>query len=80
MSFDVIGLGCACLDFLGVVPTKPEMDDQVWMVDSIQQGGGKAATALVTLAKLGVSTAFLGKIGNDPVGQLIKNEFDEYGV
>ena len=56
------------------------MDDQVWMVDSIQQGGGKAATALVTLAKLGVSTAFLGKIGNDPVGQVIKIEFDEYGV
>ncbi len=38
------------------------------------------ATALVTLSRLGVSTAFLGKIGNDMASRVIKEEFDLHGV
>ncbi|MDE2726765.1 MAG: PfkB family carbohydrate kinase [Gemmatimonadota bacterium] len=80
MTHDVVGLGCACLDFLGVVPHLPDQDDQVWMSDSTQQGGGMVSTALVTLARLGVSTAFVGKVGNDMAGRAVKEEFDLYGV
>ena len=80
MAYDVVGLGCACLDFLGIVPHLPNQDDQVWMSDSTQQGGGMVSTALVTLARLGVSTAFAGKIGNDMAGRAVKEEFDLYGV
>lgn len=80
MSFDVIGLGCACLDMLCVLPHMPEIDDEVQMTESLQQGGGEVATALVTLAKLGASTAYLGKIGDDPAGYAIRQEFDQYGV
>ncbi|MXY50813.1 MAG: carbohydrate kinase family protein [Gemmatimonadetes bacterium] len=80
MTHDVVGLGCACLDFLGIVPHLPDQDDQIWMSDSTQQGGGMVSTALVTLSKLGVSTAFVGKVGNDMAGRAVKEEFDEYGV
>ena len=80
MAYDVVGLGCTCLDFLGIVPHLPDQDDQVWMSDSTQQGGGMVSTALVTLARLGVSTAFAGKIGNDMAGRAVKEEFDLYGV
>lgn len=80
MTFDVVGLGCACLDFIGVVPNNPKIDSQVWMSESTQQGGGKVATALVTLAKLGTSTTFLGRIGDDLVGRIIKEEFEGFGV
>lgn len=80
MAHDVAGLGCACLDFLGIVPHLPDRDDQVWMSDSIQQGGGMVSTGLVTLSRLGVSTAFAGKIGNDMAGRVVKEEFDLYGV
>lgn len=80
MAHDVVGLGCACLDFLGIVPHLPHRDDQVWMNESTQQGGGMVSTALVTLSRLGVSTAFAGKIGNDMAGRVVKEEFDLYGV
>lgn len=80
MTFDVVGLGCACLDFLGVIPKKPEVDSQVWMSNSTQQGGGKVATALAALAKLGASTTFLGKIGDDSAGRIITKEFRDFGV
>ena len=78
--FDVVGLGCSCLDFLGVVPRIPGLDEEIEMLESTQQGGGEVATALVTLAKLGASVAYVGKVGDDPVGYFIKHEFDEYGV
>ncbi|MCY3773211.1 MAG: PfkB family carbohydrate kinase [Gemmatimonadetes bacterium] len=80
MAHDVAGLGCACLDFLGIVPHLPDRDDQVWMSDSTQQGGGMVSTGLVTLSRLGVPTVFAGKIGNDMAGRVVKEEFDLYGV
>lgn len=80
MRYDVVGLGCACLDFLGIVPHLPDQDEQVWMSDSTQQGGGMVSTALVTLSRLGASTAFVGKIGDDTAGRVVKEEFDLYGV
>lgn len=80
MAHDVAGLGCACLDFLGIVPHLPDQDEQVWMSDSTQQGGGMVSTALVTLSRLGVSTAFVGKVGNDTAGRVVKEEFDLNGV
>lgn len=80
MAHDVAGLGCACLDFLGIVPHLPDQDEQVWMRDSTQQGGGMVSTALVTLSRLGVATAFAGKVGNDTAGRVVKEEFNLYGV
>ncbi len=80
MSYEVVGLGCACLDFLGIVDRLPEVDEQVWMRESTQQGGGMVATALVTLSRLGVRTAFVGKTGDDVAGRFIKETFDRHGV
>lgn len=80
MTHVVAGLGCACLDFLGIVPHLPKQDEQVWMSASTQQGGGMVSTALVTLSRLGVSTAFAGKVGNDTAGRVVKEEFDRYGI
>ncbi len=78
--FDVIGLGCSCIDFLGIVPRLPRLDEEIEMVDSMQQGGGEVATALVTLARLGASTAYIGKVGDDPIGVMIQHDFDHEGV
>lgn len=78
--FDVVGLGCSCLDFFGIVPRLPGLDEEVQMLQSIQQGGGEVATALVTLAKLGAKTTYVGKIGDDFVGHFIRHEFEYYGV
>ena len=79
-KFDVIGLGCSCIDFLGIVPHLPRLDEEVEMIESMQQGGGEVATALVTLARLGSSVAYLGKVGDDPVGVMIRHDFQRHGV
>ena len=78
--FDVVGLGCCCLDLLGIIPGMPEVGDEIELLDLSQQGGGEVATALVALAKLGSSVAFVGKIGDDPAGSYIAEELRRYGV
>jgi sulfofructose kinase len=78
--FDVIGLGCSCIDFLGIIPYMPGLDEEIEMLQTSQQGGGEVATALVALAKLGSSVAYVGKIGDDLFGDFIKADFDRYGV
>ena len=78
--FDVVGLGCACVDFLGVVPYMPGLDDEIQMLAASRQGGGEVATALVALARLGSTASYVGRIGDDPSGDLITTEFEQYGV
>jgi sugar/nucleoside kinase (ribokinase family) len=73
-------LGCSCIDFLGIVPRLPRLDEEIELLDSTLQGGGEVATALVTLAKLGVSAAYIGKVSDDPIGVMIKNDFEGHGV
>ena len=78
--FDVVGLGCCCLDFLGVLPRLPELDEEIQLLETSQQGGGEVATALVALAQLGSSVTFIGKVGDDPIGNFITEDFNRYGV
>lgn len=78
--FDVVGLGCACVDFLGIVPYMPGLDDEIQMLAASRQGGGEVATALVALARLGSTASYVGQIGDDPSGDLITTEFEQYGV
>jgi sulfofructose kinase len=78
----VVGVGCAALDYLGVVPGMPSFDDaeavtaRRWLIS----GGGPVATALVALARLGVLTSYLGVLGTDMVGQAIRAQFLHEGV
>jgi sulfofructose kinase len=64
----IIGLGQACVDYLGMVPSYPQEDCKVELVDLFIRCGGPASTALVTLSRLGIMTSFLGSISNDPFG------------
>ena len=43
-------------------------------------GGGPAATAAVTLARLGVATAFVGAVGDDETGAFIRDGLESEGV
>jgi sulfofructose kinase len=72
MNIQVIGLGQACLDCLARLPAYPEEDRKVEMIDIQFQCGGPASTALVTLARLDVDTAFFGSVSDDPHGSEIR--------
>ncbi len=76
----VVGLGQCSLDFLGTVEAYPAVNDKAQLLETLIQGGGPVATALVTLARLGVATAFLGRVGDDDHGVRIRRELAGEGV
>jgi sulfofructose kinase len=64
----VVCVGLATLDTILVVERHPERDGRVVATERVQAGGGPAATAAVTLARLGVEAAFVGAVGDDAAG------------
>src|SRR5258708_29150279 len=46
----------------------------------LKHAGGAAANVAVGLSRLGVRTAFLGKVGRDPFGEFLKRELRKRGV
>lgn len=77
---DVVGLGFATVDVLATVPRLPRPDEVYRVLGSSVQGGGPVATALVTLARLGGSVAYLGAVGGDDWGRFILEDFERNGV
>ncbi|MBI4719707.1 MAG: sugar kinase, partial [Chitinivibrionia bacterium] len=58
----------------------PAPDAKCEFRDMIVQGGGPVATALVALARWGVSTSFCGVVGDDFFGRLIGESLEMEGV
>ena len=77
---DVIGLGHAAFDTIGLAPRMPHLDDHLLLEDFTQQGGGPVAQALVTLARLGATAGIVGRVGDDDAGLRIKAGLAEEGV
>jgi len=74
-DYDCLGFGICATDYLCIVPKYPELDEKTEAIDFSLQGGGPVATALVTLARLGCKTTFIGRIGDDANGKFLLNEF-----
>ncbi len=75
-----MGLGQACVDYLGRVPVFPKEDGKVELVDLHRQCGGPASTALVTLSRLGIKCSFLGCVSDDLLGADIVQGLKDDGV
>ena len=80
MSGHVVCVGLATRDTILAVPRHPAADELVLASDVAIAGGGPAATAAVTLARLGVSTCFVGAVGDDETGAFIRAGLDAEGV
>ena len=80
MTAQVVCLGIATLDAIVVVDRLPGSDERVPASDGMLAGGGVAATAAVTLARLGVPVAFVGRVGDDASGRLIRDGLADEGV
>jgi sugar/nucleoside kinase (ribokinase family) len=74
-TIEVVGLGVGTLDFLQVVDELPGEELVQRAQQSLLQGGGPVATAMVALARLGSRTAMIDKVGDDWRGRLILEEF-----
>ncbi len=76
----VTGLGQCSLDYIASVDQYPVEDTKPEVLEWTEQGGGPVATALVSLARLGIETAFMGRISNDHAGAVIKKGLEDEGV
>jgi sulfofructose kinase len=68
----VMCVGSAALDLILDVETLPAEDDRAHAGAAVLAGGGPAATAAVTLSRLGTRVAFVGSVGADDAGELIR--------
>ena len=78
--FQVYGLGQCCLDYIGKVDSYPPPDVKCEFTDMVMEGGGPVATALVALARWGVSCTFVGLLGDDQFGSIIQGTLEQEGV
>ena len=70
-KIEVVGIGQACIDYLGTIDKYPPEDVKVELTNLQMQCGGPAATAMVTLSRLGIKTSFIGSISDDDFGKKI---------
>ena len=72
--FDVTALGEVLIDFT------PCGKSEAGMALFEQNPGGAPANVLAALANLGSKTAFIGKVGDDMHGKLLKDTLDAAGI
>ncbi|TFG25137.1 MAG: carbohydrate kinase family protein [Promethearchaeota archaeon] len=81
VKFDVICIGAALVDMVAQVERHPLDDDEVFVSDLQLLSGGAAANTAYACAKIGLSSAFLGKLGtNDIFGIKIMEDFNKVKV
>ncbi|HKR12018.1 MAG TPA: carbohydrate kinase family protein [Pyrinomonadaceae bacterium] len=66
--FDAVGFGLNAVDHLIVVPEYPAFDTKIRLIEHKQSAGGQTATAMVSLQRLGLKTAYAGRFGSDAEG------------
>lgn len=80
MQAEIIGVGLAVLDHLMVVPQFPSHEGVIASTQYEVHGGGMVSTALVAASRLGATTEFWGRAGDDDDGEAIIRELKDYGV
>jgi len=68
---EAVFVGAATQDAIALVDDFPEPDERMVAHQVEYAGGGPAATAAVTAARLGLSSAFVGAVGDDEEGERI---------
>ena len=80
MNVDVLCVGHASYDLVFSVAHHPAEDEKISAEGFIGCGGGPAANAAVTVAKLGFKASFAGYLGQDLYGDNHYQELLDFGV
>ncbi|MGC9195146.1 MAG: carbohydrate kinase family protein [Syntrophobacteraceae bacterium] len=80
MQIDVLCVGMATYDLVYQVDHHPKEDEKCFASRFLMCGGGPAANAAVTVARLGGTAAFAGCLGSDLFGQMHFQELVSQGV
>ncbi len=77
---DVLVVGSANADLVVHVERRPGAGETVLGGDLLVLPGGKGANQAVAAARLGARTAFVGRVGDDPHGRLLRESLAAAGV
>jgi len=77
---DVLCVGAGTYDLIYSVDRHPQPDEKIRATSFIGCGGGPAANAAVTVARLGLQAAFVGYLGRDIFGNAHIGELQQAGV
>ena len=80
MKIDVTAIGAALVDLVAVVERFPKIDDEVYVPKLEIKSGGSAANFAVACSKLGLESAFIGKLGRDTFGEKLIQDFKKENV
>ena len=73
-------VGIAVLDYLFSMDELPHGGGKHYATDYREVGGGVAANAAAAIAKLGGTARYVGRVGDDPVGDRILTDLTDLGV
>lgn len=76
----VVGLGQCSFDSLFIIDSFPAPDTKKEIIEYETAGGGPVATALVSLARLGIECLYHGIVGDDEAGEQIRTSLIVEGV
>jgi sulfofructose kinase len=79
-NFDVVGVGLNATDTLLLLPRFPAYGGKVAFDDEVLSPGGQVATAMVTCARLGLRTKYVGTVGDDERGRVLMESMLETGI
>lgn len=80
LNCDVLGIGLNATDTLILVREFPPYAGKVAFDRELLSPGGQVATAIVACARLGLSTKYVGTIGDDLRGNIQRESLDGTGV
>jgi Sugar kinases, ribokinase family len=76
----VVGIGDTMVDLFTRAAELPCRGGNIWSTAVSLNPGGTAANVAANIAQLGVSSAFVGCVGEDPYGSYTLQEFKKIGV
>ena len=77
----IVGLGQARMDYVGVVPRLPAFGGGSERLNAFAvSAGGSATTAMATAARLGAETALIAMVGKDRAGEELTTVLAQAGV
>lgn len=80
VEFDVVVVGSCNLDLVSTTTHLPLPGETIRTVAYAEHAGGKGLNQAVACARMGARTAFIGCVGNDSAGTMLRELLDSEGI
>ena len=80
VEFDVVVVGSCNLDLVSTTTHLPSPGETIRAVAYAEHAGGKGLNQAVASARMGARTAFIGCVGNDSAGTMLRDLLNSEGI